>query len=409
MSSSSLVFMTKKPFYSACLAIALVAACQPAKKDPKAPPPVAMSNPGKESDLNTITLTDQALERLGIQTVGVQQRAMGNTRVLSGEIVALPGRTITVTAPVAGTLLSPTRGRPVAAGQEVKKGERLYRLLILPSERDLISAQQEVAQRKVQYEVGTQKLNRAQQLLADKAGSLRTVQEAEAELAGVNASLRVAEARLELLGGNPSESVAQRLSTLNVEAPIGGMVQRIYSSPSQVVATAAPVMDIVSLSPVWVRVPIYAGEATRIDPRATASVRVLSDFSGSSGEASRMVTARPVRGPLTADALATSIDAYYEIANAERAFRPGQRVSVTVSYRGSQSSLVVPNAAILYDMYGGTWVYENTGPRVFVRRRVELAGVSGGLAILKRGLTTGTKVVTAGAAELFGTEFGGGK
>lgn len=48
-------------------------------------------------------------------------------------------------------------------------------------------------------------------------------------------------------------------------------------------------------------------------------------------------------------------------------------------------------------------------PHVFVRRRVELQGVNNNMAILSRGPSAGTKVVIAGAAELFGTEFGGGK
>ena len=44
----------------------------------------------------------------------------------------------------------------------------------------------------------------------------------------------------------------------------------------------------------------------------------------------------------------------------------------------------------------------------FVRRRVELARVVEDLAVLRRGPPAGTSVVTVGAAELFGTEFGVG-
>ncbi len=72
-------------------------------------------------------------------------------------------------------------------------------------------------------------------------------------------------------------------------------------------------------------------------------------------------------------------------------------------------AMVIPYSAILYDIHGGTWVYENTSPNVFVRRRVELKNVQDGKAILIRGPAAGTKVVTVGAAEIFGTEFGGGK
>lgn len=75
----------------------------------------------------------------------------------------------------------------------------------------------------------------------------------------------------------------------------------------------------------------------------------------------------------------------------------------------SEQTLVVPYSSIVYDMYGGAWVYENTEPQKYVRRRVELLHVLDGLAVLSRGPTVGTKVVSAGVAELFGTEFGVGK
>jgi hypothetical protein len=46
---------------------------------------------------------------------------------------------------------------------------------------------------------------------------------------------------------------------------------------------------------------------------------------------------------------------------------------------------------------------------VFVRHRVEIADVVADAAVLRQGPAPGTRVVTVGAAELFGTEFGAGK
>ena len=89
--------------------------------------------------------------------------------------------------------------------------------------------------------------------------------------------------------------------------------------------------------------------------------------------------------------------------------RPGQRLNVTLNQRGSQEGLTVPWSAILYDTGGGAWIYENTAPQQFVRRRVEVRQVMDSLALLNRGPAIGAKIVTAGAAELFGTEFGAGK
>lgn len=70
------------------------------------------------------------------------------------------------------------------------------------------------------------------------------------------------------------------------------------------------------------------------------------------------------------------------------------------------AALEVPASAILTDINGGEWVYVETAPHQYERRRVEVARIIGGRAMLARGLASGVRVVTAGAAELFGTEFG---
>jgi len=84
-------------------------------------------------------------------------------------------------------------------------------------------------------------------------------------------------------------------------------------------------------------------------------------------------------------------------------------MGVTLAERATEESLVVPWSAILHDTTGGAWVYENIAPQQYARRRVEVRRVVNSRAVLARGPAVGTKVVTAGAAELFGTEFGTGK
>lgn len=375
------------------------------KEESKKTAPSSVENPVKESELTTIKLTEKAVERLGIKSQALEEKSTSRTRVYSGEVTAVPGQSMTMNAPVSGTIIGLKNGKLPAAGAAVTKGQVLYRLLILPSEKDLISAQEDVKLRKVQYEVAVEKLKRAEQLLKDKAGSVRAKQDAEAELANITAGLRVAEARVELMKGNASAEVTDKLSTLNIESPVTGYIQRVYASPSQVVSANAPVLDISSVSPLWIRVPVYAGDLNSIDDKTPAYVRSLSDFNGSSeGDKAERVT-----GPQTADALSTSADVFYEMPNKEGAFRPGQRVSVTLSLKSDQNSLVIPFSAVAYDISGGTWVYETVANDTFVRRRVEVYNVEKGLAFLRRGPKAGAMIVTEGVAELFGTEFGGTK
>jgi len=70
---------------------------------------------------------------------------------------------------------------------------------------------------------------------------------------------------------------------------------------------------------------------------------------------------------------------------------------------------VVPYAAVFYDLNGATWVYTNLEPLNFVRASISVDYIDGDLAVLSDGPPSGTEVVTVGAPELYGTEFGVGQ
>ena len=69
---------------------------------------------------------------------------------------------------------------------------------------------------------------------------------------------------------------------------------------------------------------------------------------------------------------------------------------------------VVPYSAVMYVANGDTFVYTSPEARTFVRHAVSIDFIEGDRAVLKDGPPTGTSVVSVGAAELFGTEFGVG-
>jgi hypothetical protein len=76
--------------------------------------------------------------------------------------------------------------------------------------------------------------------------------------------------------------------------------------------------------------------------------------------------------------------------------------------RGTQRK-VVPYAAVIYDLHGETWVYTNPSSLTFVRDRISVDYIEGDLAVLSKGPASGTRVVTVGAPELYGTELGIGE
>lgn len=69
----------------------------------------------------------------------------------------------------------------------------------------------------------------------------------------------------------------------------------------------------------------------------------------------------------------------------------------------------IPYAAIIYDLNGETWVYTNPEPLLYVREGIRVEYIDGERAFLLEGPKLGTLLVIAGAAELYGIEFGLGK
>ena len=219
-------------------------------------------------------------------------------------------------------------------------------------------------QARVQMDAAKIAVERAQRVLNAEAGSVRSVDEARTTLALAEAAMTTAKAQREILGGPVGEAGGARRA--------------------------------------WVRAAIYSGEAALLDAKAVVTIRALT--STTAGQ-----SAPPVAGPPTANAATNTVDWYYELPAAST-LRAGERVAVEIPTLESKTeSLIVPFASVLHDIHGGQWVYEQIAEHTYTRRRVQVARLVGTEAVLSSGLAVGRKIVTDGAAELFGTEFMTGK
>jgi RND family efflux transporter MFP subunit len=269
---------------------------------------------------------------------------------------------------------------------------------LVPADRDQrIEAQRALTSAEAEETAARQRLQRLEQLLKDGAASARSVEEARAQHQVSVAGLTAARERLEGASRNPVGAQGE----LIVSAPFDGVVQRVSAVPGQIVAAAAALLELAQVETLWLRVAVYAGDAAAVDVAQPAVVRRL-------GTSEAPVRATLVAAPLQGDPAAASVDLYYALSGPANGLRPGERVLVELPLKSTEKGLVVPDTAVLYDIHGAAWVYEDLGGNAYVRRRVEIARHAGNRAVVRRGLAEGKNVVTAGAAELFGTEFGAG-
>ena len=364
-------------------------------------PPAKVANGGvKETDLATITLTEEAERRLGIETAAAEEKPGRRLDTWAGEVVVPPDQALLVTAPAAGTVVLAGSGFP-PIGSPVRRGQVLLQLTpLVGAERDLrVSVESDVTAAQTRVDAARARYERSERLLKDRVGSVKAKEAAQEELALAETALAAARARLDRLNRIPLEADVKAA----IPSPQDGILKKVHVAAGQMVPAGAALFEVERLSTVWIRVPVYTGEVGTLAPGAPAEVRPLN---ADSRAASRQ--AAPVSAPPSADPLAATVDLYFALANPDLSLRPGQKLSVTLPRRGEVRGLTIPWSAVLYDIHGQAWVYENVAPRRFARRRVEVARVTGGSALVSRGLQPGVKIVTAGAAELFGTEFGAG-
>lgn len=381
-----------------------------------------------ESTIFLVTITDAAYERLGITTAAVRTEVVSRQRTFGGEVLAPIGNVVTVSAPLTGTLSPLSEGSMPQPGATVTAGQPVFSFVTLLSpERDVptpaervqmanayaslssaqIIAEGDVQQAEAEVEAARIALDRAEELFEDMVGSERALDDARAVYAIAERKLAAAHSRADVLNSLSLEAEEGELRTFDITSPTDGILRNLTATRGQMVTTGTPLFEVVNLDTVWIRVPVYVGQLADIDSTAPAVVGKLG-----ADRAVRTRDATPITAPPTANALASTVDLYYELSNPDGSLHPGERVGVTIPLAAEAERLVVPWAAILHDHHGTEWVYEQQEERVFRRRRVlvdyTVSTPDGELAVLAGRLPDGMKVVVDGTAELFGTEFGVG-
>jgi multidrug efflux pump subunit AcrA (membrane-fusion protein) len=339
------------------LSILLILLCGAASLEaaPSAPanPPATLDRPGDELSLNRIRLTAKARERLGIRVEPLVERRVVQYRMYAGEII-LP-------AAIQAETGQSQEQSVVGVVAQMSSSERIR---VAEAQ---IDADGRVAAAMVRLDAARIVLRRTEQLVADKAGSQKAVDAARADHALAAADLETMKNRRKLLG--------------------------------------PPLLTTGTRDNLWVRVQVFVNDLDSLDLEAPARLGRLGTHLNSADREARPV----LSAPRFANFDASIVDVFYAVANPDGKFRPNQRVGVEIPLLEESDGLLVPIAALLHDLHGNTWVYVQIAAETYARKRVEIRSSQGGMAVLARGLGPADKVVTDGAAELFGSEFGAGK
>lgn len=376
----------------ACGALGLGCVREPAAS-PEHVAPAHVEHPTDEGELTRVILSASAVDRLGIETAQVQEGPVPVTIEAPAEIIAVPGSTLLIAAPIGCQIRALVDRRP---GTHVDAGDVLASVTPLaPAARDTKAvANREVAAAEADLTAAQARLQRALDLAAGRAGSQRAVEEARATGETAQANLDAAKARARTTRATPLLADV----TMTVRAPASGVLRSVSIAQGQSVAAGSPMFEIVDVDALWVRVGVYAGDLARLQPGAPADVSGL----GPTGAWER---AEPVSGPPTATPAANSVDRYYSLSAAPSSFALGERVLVSLRVAADQRARHIPATAIVHDAGGTAWIYQCDSETSFRRVPVDVVRTVADRAVLGHGPAVGACVVSVGAAELFGTEF----
>jgi len=298
------------------------------------------------------------------------------------------------------------------AGKAVKKGDVIVQLLPLLSPEGRITMAASLADADGQLKTTAARVETAR-IALDRAKNAAqgTVAKTVIEAAEGNHEEAVeaheaAKNRRNVLAKALGELEKGTASPVPLVAPHAGLLRTVSALPGQTVPSGADLFEVLDLSTVWVRVPLPVGDLDGLDRTVPAQVGKLA---ASPGTAS--ASAKPVAAPPSANPLAGTVDAFYELPNADGKLHPGQRLGVTVPLADTADSPTVPWSAVVFDSYGSTWVYEQTAPHAYARRRVSVKytdPADSTTAVLDAALAPkpGTSVVTAGVQQLFAAATG---
>jgi membrane fusion protein (multidrug efflux system) len=338
-----------------------------------------------------------ALAQFGPQgppAVGVTQaerRAVTESNEFVGRIEAV-GR-VELRARVTGFL----QEQLFQEGQEVKRGDVLFRIERPPFEAEVARAQAQVAAAEAELTNARIALNRARELVRSSAGTQVRVDDALAAERSANAQLLGAQAQLRVAQIN--------LGYTEITAPIDGKIGRVtYTVGNTVSPTANPLATIVSQDPMRVSFPVSlrtGGElraryATRGGTEAVR-VRIVLPNGTPYPEVGRIDFVDPQvdRNTDTILVRASIPNPPIGDGSSDRRLIDGMFVSAVVEGSEPVQVTVIPRAAVAQDQ-SGSFVFVVDGESKAQRRNVRLGRGTAELAVVEDGLRAGENVITEG-------------
>ncbi len=189
-----------------------------------------------------------------------------------------------------------------------------------------------------------------------------------------------------------NESAQAQLSYSRISSPIDGVITDLPFYPGEMAPGGTPIVTVMDLSQVIARTHLSQSDAAELAVGNEASLI------GPGGV--------PIPGKVTyispaLDASNTTVEVWVQADNRDGKLRPGSSLRVEMIAKKVPDALVIPQTAVLTHSSGSTWaivIDDENKPHL---RKVAVGIRDSGKVEITDGLTSGQRVATTGAFELF--------
>lgn len=341
-------------------------------------PAAGATGPASAAAARDLAVTPAQVERMAIEIRPARPTSEQVVALLPGTVVPALNARIVAAAPFGGTVTQVH----VLPGQRVSKGQDLA----VVSSRELLETASTLAQAEAELQAAEAIARRRRDLANKNIQSPTMADEAEAQVAKIQAVIEQHK-HLLVLGGISSTGSG----SYTIKAPEAGRVVEATVMPGDKIDNMAPAITIDTSNELWIEAQLPAHLVTRI--ALGDRIKVANGPDG---------TVVSVGGSL--DKMTRSAKLIASVP-ADSGLLPGQMVTLSIIQQSASGALSVPASAIA--RIGGVeavFVRNNTG---FTLVPVEVAGRSPSAATVLGKLPEGAQVAATGLPELeqmLGTE-----
>lgn len=333
---------------------------------------------------NTVHLTNQQIQSVGISITSLQDRNMEKLVRLNGKAEIAPSHISSVSSIMGGHI----KAINVINGSRFRKGQ----VLAIVEDPQFIQLQQDYLVTKAQLDAARLNFNRQKDLNTSKASSDKTLQTAQADYSTLNATLRGLEEKLRIIGINAKGlNTGNIRSKINVYAPFSGFVSKILVNNGQYINPADTLFELINPAGLLLELKVFENDVN--DIKVGQEILVYNNQNPDMKSNAKIVSVVPSienGGSATAVAKLSSVNAEFVkgmYVNAE----------VNISSRYTQG---LPNDAVV-SFENKNYVFEDLGKSKYKMIPV-VTGISDDqfTEVLKADFLQGKKIVQKGAYSL---------